>query len=107
MGILLERLARKKLLVSDGAWGTMLQAAGLSGGERQRLAIGYHTTSPEGPSGSRKAMTAVRRELQRRSQADPARRLRSPHADAPAGHRSPTTHGRPTPTTAPSPTTRR
>ena len=33
MGILLERLAKKKLLVSDGAWGTMLQAAGLSGGD--------------------------------------------------------------------------
>ena len=29
MGILLERLAKKKLLVSDGAWGTLLQAAGL------------------------------------------------------------------------------
>jgi 5-methyltetrahydrofolate--homocysteine methyltransferase len=33
MGIVLERLAKKKLLVSDGAWGTMLQARGLSGGE--------------------------------------------------------------------------
>src|ERR1035437_5020635 len=33
MGILLERLAKKKLLVSDGAWGTLLQAAGLSGGD--------------------------------------------------------------------------
>jgi len=32
MGIILERLARKKLLVSDGAWGTMLQSAGLTGG---------------------------------------------------------------------------
>jgi 5-methyltetrahydrofolate--homocysteine methyltransferase len=32
MGILLDRLAQKKLLVSDGAWGTMLQAAGLTGG---------------------------------------------------------------------------
>ncbi len=32
MGILLDRLAKKKLLVSDGAWGTMLQAAGLTGG---------------------------------------------------------------------------
>jgi len=29
MGILLERLAEKKLLVSDGAWGTMLQAKGM------------------------------------------------------------------------------
>ena len=33
MGILLERLAKKKLLVSDGAWGTMLQAKGLGGGD--------------------------------------------------------------------------
>jgi 5-methyltetrahydrofolate--homocysteine methyltransferase len=33
MGILLDRLARRKLLVSDGAWGTMLQAAGLTGGD--------------------------------------------------------------------------
>ena len=33
MGILLERLAKKKLLVSDGAWGTLLQAAGLTGGD--------------------------------------------------------------------------
>jgi len=42
--------------------------------ERQRLAIGYHTTSPEGPSGSRMAMTAVRHELQRRGwiPADPS-----------------------------------
>lgn len=29
MGILLDRLAKKKILVSDGAWGTMLQAKGL------------------------------------------------------------------------------
>jgi 5-methyltetrahydrofolate--homocysteine methyltransferase len=29
MGILLERLAEKRVLVSDGAWGTMLQRAGL------------------------------------------------------------------------------
>ncbi len=33
MGIILERLAKKKLLVSDGAWGTMLQAQGLQGGD--------------------------------------------------------------------------
>ncbi len=33
MGILLDRLAKKKLLVSDGAWGTMLQAKGLQGGD--------------------------------------------------------------------------
>jgi 5-methyltetrahydrofolate--homocysteine methyltransferase len=33
MGILLDRLKQKKLLVSDGAWGTMLQAAGLTGGD--------------------------------------------------------------------------
>ena len=33
MGILLERLAKKKLLVSDGAWGTLLQAAGLAAGD--------------------------------------------------------------------------
>lgn len=32
MGILRDRLAKQKLLVSDGAWGTMLQAAGLTGG---------------------------------------------------------------------------
>jgi len=29
MGVLLDRLKEKKYLVSDGAWGTMLQAAGL------------------------------------------------------------------------------
>jgi 5-methyltetrahydrofolate--homocysteine methyltransferase len=33
MGLLLERLAKKKLLVSDGAWGTLLQAAGLKFGD--------------------------------------------------------------------------
>ena len=33
MGILLDRLAKKKLLVSDGAWGTMLQAKGLGAGD--------------------------------------------------------------------------
>jgi 5-methyltetrahydrofolate--homocysteine methyltransferase len=33
MGILLDRLAKKKLLVSDGAWGTMLQGMGLTGGD--------------------------------------------------------------------------
>lgn len=33
MGILLNRLAKRKLLVSDGAWGTLLQAAGLTGGQ--------------------------------------------------------------------------
>ena len=31
MGILLDRLAEKKVLVSDGAWGTMLQSKGLTG----------------------------------------------------------------------------
>lgn len=31
MGVILDRLADKKLLVSDGAWGTMLQAKGLTG----------------------------------------------------------------------------
>lgn len=30
MGLLLDRLAEKKILVSDGAWGTMLQAKGLT-----------------------------------------------------------------------------
>lgn len=30
MGILLERLAQKKILISDGAWGTMLQAKGMT-----------------------------------------------------------------------------
>jgi hypothetical protein len=34
--------------------------------ERQQLAIGYHMTSPEGPSGSRVAVTALRQELHRR-----------------------------------------
>lgn len=33
MGALLERLAEKKLLVSDGAWGTMLHAKGLTAGD--------------------------------------------------------------------------
>ena len=32
MGMVLDLLAKRKLLVSDGAWGTMLQALGLSGG---------------------------------------------------------------------------
>lgn len=33
MGLLLERLEEKKLLVGDGAWGTMLQKSGLKAGE--------------------------------------------------------------------------
>jgi len=33
MGILLDKLAQKRLLVSDGAWGTMLQQMGLTGGD--------------------------------------------------------------------------
>jgi 5-methyltetrahydrofolate--homocysteine methyltransferase len=33
MGLLLERLKKNKLLVSDGAWGTLLQAKGLQAGE--------------------------------------------------------------------------
>jgi 5-methyltetrahydrofolate--homocysteine methyltransferase len=33
MGALLDRLAKDKLLVSDGAWGTMLQAKGLGAGD--------------------------------------------------------------------------
>ncbi len=33
MGMLMERLAGGKVLVFDGAWGTMLQARGLQGGE--------------------------------------------------------------------------
>jgi 5-methyltetrahydrofolate--homocysteine methyltransferase len=33
MGVLLNRLAEKKVLVSDGAWGTMLQAKGLKAGD--------------------------------------------------------------------------
>ncbi len=33
MGILLDRLAEKRLMVSDGAWGTMLQASGLEPGD--------------------------------------------------------------------------
>ena len=44
MGILLDRLARKKLLVSDGAWGTMLQAKGLTGGDTPEL---WNATHPE------------------------------------------------------------
>ena len=33
MGILLDRLSEKRILVSDGAWGTMLQAQGLAAGD--------------------------------------------------------------------------
>lgn len=33
MGIVLNKLAEKKVLISDGAWGTMLQAAGLRPGD--------------------------------------------------------------------------
>lgn len=33
MGLLLERLKEKKLLVGDGAWGTVLQKSGLKAGE--------------------------------------------------------------------------
>jgi len=33
MGILLDRLNERKLLVSDGAWGTLLQAKGIRGGD--------------------------------------------------------------------------
>jgi 5-methyltetrahydrofolate--homocysteine methyltransferase len=33
MGIVLEQLAQRKLLVSDGGWGTMLQKAGLEAGD--------------------------------------------------------------------------
>ena len=44
MGILLNRLAKKKLLLSDGAWGTMLQAQGLTGGEVPEL---WNATHPE------------------------------------------------------------
>ena len=33
MGILLEKLAEKKYLVSDGAWGTLLQANGMGSGD--------------------------------------------------------------------------
>lgn len=36
-GALLSALARKRLLVSDGAWGTMLQAAGLQPGQCPEL----------------------------------------------------------------------
>jgi len=44
MGILLNRLAKKKLLLSDGAWGTMLQAQGLKGGDIPEL---WNATKPE------------------------------------------------------------
>ena len=37
MGALLEAIARRGLLVSDGAWGTMLQAAGLEPGQCPEL----------------------------------------------------------------------
>ena len=33
MGVLLDRLAKRKVLVSDGAWGTMLHAKGLGPGD--------------------------------------------------------------------------
>jgi len=44
MGILLERMREKKILVSDGAWGTMLQARGLSAGQCPEL---WNVTRPE------------------------------------------------------------
>lgn len=37
MGVLLDKLGEKKLLVSDGAWGTMLQDRGLQPGECPEL----------------------------------------------------------------------
>jgi 5-methyltetrahydrofolate--homocysteine methyltransferase len=37
MGALLEQIAKRRLLVSDGAWGTMLQSAGLAPGECPEL----------------------------------------------------------------------
>ena len=48
MGILLDRLAEKKLLVSDGAWGTMLQAKGMTPGsctEEWNVSNGYAVKS--------------------------------------------------------------
>ena len=44
MGIVLAALAEKKILVSDGAWGTLLQAAGLEVGE---CAESWNLTRPE------------------------------------------------------------
>jgi 5-methyltetrahydrofolate--homocysteine methyltransferase len=44
MGILLDRLAKKKLLLSDGAWGTMMQAQGLMGGDIPEL---WNAIKPE------------------------------------------------------------
>jgi 5-methyltetrahydrofolate--homocysteine methyltransferase len=44
MGILLERLTARKYLVSDGAWGTMLQARGLTGGDCPEL---WNATHPD------------------------------------------------------------
>ena len=44
MGTLLERLASRRLLVSDGAWGTQLQARGLEPGECPEL---WNVTRPE------------------------------------------------------------
>jgi len=37
MGVILDHLSQKKLLVSDGAWGTMLQSAGLPSGTSPEL----------------------------------------------------------------------
>ncbi len=44
MGVLIDRLSQKKLLVSDGAWGTMLQEAGLQAGDCPEQ---WNVTEPE------------------------------------------------------------
>ena len=44
MGTLLERLASRRLLVSDGAWGTQLQSCGLEPGECPEL---WNVTRPQ------------------------------------------------------------
>jgi 5-methyltetrahydrofolate--homocysteine methyltransferase len=44
MGQLLARLSQKKLLVSDGAWGTMLQEAGMQAGDCPEQ---WNVTEPE------------------------------------------------------------
>lgn len=56
MGILLDRLKAKKLLVSDGAWGTMLQAKGLKGGDVPEL---WNATNPEAVKSVAAAYAAV------------------------------------------------
>ncbi len=48
MGLLLERLAEKRILVSDGAWGTMLQREGLPVGHCPEEWNGSHPAAVRG-----------------------------------------------------------